>query len=76
MLPQQFQIGHHLLGSAKVRLCYNFQQGYPAAVEVAPGLPGLRVVVQLACILLHMDLMDADGGPRHLHPAVAAQGGV
>ena len=44
-LPQQLQIGHHLLRRAKVRLGDDLQQGHPAAVEVAQGLPGGGVVV-------------------------------
>ena len=60
-LLELFQIGDHLVGGAEVRLRDNLDKGHTAAVVVCPGLVQPGVVDQLARVLLHVQLVDADG---------------
>ena len=61
---QLLQIGDHLLSGAEVGLGNDLDQRHAAAVIVRPGLVQPGVVDQLARVLLHVQLVDAD----HLFP--------
>ncbi len=77
---QLLQISDHLIRRAEVRLGDDLDQRHAAAVVVRAGLVNPVVVHQLAGVLLHVQLVDAD----HLllladadgHPAVAADGEI
>ena len=78
---QLLQIGDDLLGGAEVRLSDDLDQRHAAAVVVRPGLVDPRVVHQLAGILLHVHLVDADdlflaAGQPDGHLAVGGDGQV
>ena len=74
---QLFQIGDDLLPRAEVGLGDDLNEGDAAAVVVCPRLVDPGVVDQLARVLLHVQLMDADGLARlDGHRAVPRNGQV
>ena len=76
-LFQLLQVGDHLVGGAEVGLGDDLNEGHAAAVVVRLGLIQPGVVNQLARVLLHVHLVDADGlALPDVHRAVAGDGGV
>ena len=75
-----FQIRGHLLGRTEVRFGHDFQKRHAAAVVVGQGCVLIRLVHQLARVLLHVDFLDADGlysrASLDFHRAVLADGQI